>query len=140
MDAALLKNYRYHRANGGTAQGSLACARAGILLDAAIEAEVASVTWEEEQERYEDVFGFETEAERDRFYRDLESNTITGPFWCALKVEGEIVGSLGMITLGPRGTDDYYARLVAIELAMEAEDELRQALGDALDASITPLI
>lgn len=135
MDAALIKNYRYHRANGGTAQGSLACARAGILLDAAIDAEVAEVTWEYEQERYEDVFGFESDAERERFYRDLESNTITGPYYCTLRVESEIVGSLGMITLGPRGTDDYYARLVAIELAMEAETDLRQAIGDHRDCA-----
>ena len=140
MDRQIEKRYRMHRENGGTAKASLHCARIGVLLDEAIDADVAAVTWEYEEERYEDVFGFEDDAERERFYRDLESNTITGPFWCALRINGEVVESLGMITLGPRGTEDYYAKLVEVELAIEAEDDLRQALGDARDASITPLI
>jgi len=133
MNATLLRHYRYHRANGGTAQGSLDCARTRMLLDEALDLGVAEIRWEYEQERYEDVFGFEDEAERDRFYRDLESNAITGPFWAALTVEGETVASLGMIMLGPRELDDYYAKLTEVELAGEAEDEIRQALGDARD-------
>jgi len=133
MNATLLRHYRYHRANGGTARGSLDCARLRMLLDEATDLGVAEIRWEYEQERYEDVFGFEDEAERARFYRDLESNTITGPFWVGLFVEGEHVASCGMITLGPRELDDYYAKLTEVELAGEAEDELRQAVGDALD-------
>jgi hypothetical protein len=140
MNTDTLKRYRMHRANGGTAQASLDCARIGVLLDAAIEADVASIAWEYEEERYEDVVGFENEREREQFYRDIESNTITGPFYCTLRIDGDVVASLGMVTLGPKEIDDYYAKLVEVELAMESEDELRQALGDALDACIAPLI
>jgi|SRR5215472_484160 len=140
MDAETLRQYRYHRANGGTAKGSLDCARTRILLDRAVETGAVEIVWEYEEERYEDVFGFEDDAERDRFYRDLESNTITGPFYCALRIEGETIASLGMVTLGPRETDDYYAKLVEVELAMDADDDIRQALGDRLDTleGITP--
>lgn len=149
MNRDLLREYRYHRANGGTAQGSLDCARTRLLLDEAIDEGVAEIVWEPEQERYEDVFGFEDDAERDRFYRDLESGAITGPYWCALYVSdafgelephapGDIVASVGMITLGPRDiSGDYYARLTEVELAGEAEDELRQAIGDARDREMS---
>ena len=123
MDGSTLREYRYHRANGGTAAASLHCARARLLLDRATDLGVASVDWEYEQERYEDVFGFESDAERDRFYRDLESNTITGPFYCALRVGGEVVASLGMVTLGPRETEDYNAKLREVEVAMDADED-----------------
>jgi hypothetical protein len=134
MDSQILREYRYHRANGGTARGSLACARARRLLDRAVDLEIGEVRWEDELESYEDVFGFGDDTERKQFYEDLESNTITGPFWCALFVNGENVASLGMTMLGPRETDDYYAKLVEVELAMDAENDLRQAIGDELDS------
>ena len=140
IDTATLELYRFHRENGGTAQGSLNCARARLLLDKAIDLGIAEITWEYEQERYEDVFGFESEDEREQFYSDLESNRITGPFYCVLTIAGEHRGSLGMIMLGPRELDDYYAKLVEVELAMDVEDDLRQAIGDALDAEQPSLL
>jgi|SRR5215469_5124468 len=140
MDAETLRQYRYHRANGGTAEGSLACARTRILLDRAIDENVAEIRWDYEEERYEDVFGFEDDAERKWFYDGIENGSITGPFYAVLRIEGETVASLGMVTLGPRYFEDYYAKLIEVELAAEVEDDLRQALGDALDArqGITP--
>ena len=138
MNNKIATAYRYHRANGGTASGSLYCARLGVLLDEATDAGVVEVKWEYEQESYEDVFGFESDDERKQWYRDIENGTITGPYWVAMSVEGETLASLGMVTLGPRDIDgDYYARLVTIELAAEIEDEIRQALGDVRDARIT---
>src|SRR5215469_4942200 len=78
MDAETLRQYRYHRANGGTAEGSLACARTRILLDRAIDENVAEIRWDYEEERYEDVFGFEDDAERKWFYDGIENGSITG--------------------------------------------------------------
>lgn len=48
----------------------------------------------------------------------------------------EHLASLWGIVVGPRGTDDPYCRVVQAELALEIEDELRQAVGDALDARL----
>lgn len=140
MDASILKSYRWFRANGGTAKGSLYCARIEALLAEAVDEDIARVEWDYEQERYEDVFGFESDAERKRWYRDIEENRITGPYSVALYVEGELVASLGMVTLGPGDiSGDPYTREVLVDLASEAQDEIRQALGDARDAEIEPL-
>lgn len=114
---------------GRSAEGALSLARAEVLLEQAIELEIATVKWEDDDEPYEHC-GFSDEQIAEKF----ESNEWTGPLGCVVQV-GDDIASLWGIVVGPRGTNDPYCRVVAAELAMEVEDELRQAIGDALDAA-----
>lgn len=119
---------------GERAKGAIALARAEQLLERAIGLGVASCEWVDDCEPYDpgDVDSPEDVA------RWFESGAWTGPFGCVLNV-GDAGASLWGIVVGSRGTDDPYCRVVAAELACEVEDDLRQAIGDALDARLEVL-
>lgn len=133
---------------GERARGAIQLARAEQLLERAVELEVASVEWVDDQEPY-DPGDSATAEEAERYFGE---NTWTGPFGCIVRVLEEAgesedgleyldrvsaaEASLWSIVVGPRGTDDPYCRVVTAELALELEDELRQAVGDALDARL----
>jgi hypothetical protein len=142
MDAQTLKAFRFMREHAGyvvglRAESALQLARAEALLARAKDAGVASVEWVDDDEPYDtDVFTDEEIAAK------FESNEWTGPFGCVLKIgdarasidEPESWASLWGIVVGQAGIGDPYCRVVEAELALEVEDNLRQALGDALDA------
>lgn len=131
------RRYRFFKEHAGyvvgeRAKGAIALMRAETLLEDCTAWDVARIEWEYDDFPYEhDAFTDDEIAEK------FNSNEWTGPFTCLLYVGDEIVGALGGIVVGPRGTDDPYCRVVEAELADEAEDELRQALGDARDGRIT---
>jgi hypothetical protein len=129
--------YRWFKQHAGyrvghCAEDAIALMRAETLLDDAEHWDLAHVEWQYDAEPYE--HGVFTDAE---VAAKFESNEWTGPYAALLYVGGDVVGALGGITLGPQDLNDPYARVVAAELALEAEDEIRQALGDLLDARIT---
>lgn len=134
----------------GRAACALSLARAEALLERAVALEVASVEWVDDDAPYDpgDVDSPEDVA------RWFESGRWTGPFGCVVATHAQpedfgerfrvwdpdrrrepiATESLWGIVVGSRGTDDPYCRVVAAELASELEDDLRQAIGDALDA------
>jgi hypothetical protein len=122
---ALRPAWRFFLENGGysTPPGRAACAlesaRSEALLTEAIDADVCTVEWHNDPEP------------------DFETREWTGPYayGCVLEVNGEHVASLWGIVLGSRDLQDPYRRVVEAELASEASDELRQAIGDARDAA-----
>jgi hypothetical protein len=121
---------------GESAIGAIALARAEELLERAIDLGVARVEWVDDDEPYDynpRGRGFE-DADAEDAARRFDSNEWTGPFGCVVDIAGETGASLWGIVVGPRGTNDPYCRVVAAELASEIEDDLRQAIGDALDA------
>lgn len=135
IEQDLRKRYAFMREWAGgivgeNARCALELARAEQLLDRAIDAGVAAVLWEDEVDwSYGDLGDVYTE---DEMRAKFQSNEWTGPAWCAIKVGHEVEASLGMIVLGPRGTDDPYARVVAAELASGIADQLRRTL-DAIE-------
>jgi hypothetical protein len=134
MTGELIARYRFMREHAGWRVGhksedALALARAEATLEQAVDAGAARIVWEDDDLPYE--HGFMSDEE---IAAKFESNEWTGPFVCLLYVDDEVVESLGGIVVGQWGTNDPYCRVVAAELASEAEDEIRQALGDALDA------
>lgn len=138
MDTNTLKAWRFFREHAGgwvghNAETALALARAEALLEDAEDAGVATVEWVYDPEPYE--HGFYTNEQVRAFF---DSNEWTGPFGCTLQVNGEGVEALWGIVVGPRGIDDPYCRVIQAELAVNAEDEIRQALGDARDATLGP--
>lgn len=145
------KAYGFFREHAGyvvgeNARGALALARAEELLEQAVALEVASVEWVDDDEPYDynpRGRGFE-QADAEDAARRFASNEWTGPFGCIVKA-GEQQASLWGIVLGRGGTwwpesphtianGDPYGRVIIAELASELEDDLRQAIGDALDA------
>lgn len=131
---------------GERARCAIQLARAEQLLERAVALGVASVEWLDDQEPY-DPGDSATAEEAERYFGE---NTWTGPFGCVVQCgelyeyavssgresQREHLASLWSIVVGPRGTDDLYCRVVVAELACELEDELRQAVGDALDARL----
>lgn len=71
----------------------------------------------------------------DEIASKFDSNEWTGPYGCVVSIGGSHVASLWGIVLDSRGTRDPYARVVVAELADEAEDQLRAALGAAQDGA-----
>jgi hypothetical protein len=128
----------------GRAASALALARAEVLLEQAIELGIAEVEWEHDDQPYDtDCYS------DDEIAAKFESNEWTGPFGCRIGLDedkyaaslwGIVLDSRGVSTGLPGSADDPYARVVRAELADELEDDLRQAIGDALDAAVTPLI
>jgi len=129
----LLRSYRFHHEYGGYIVGqsaicALRAARAELLLDEARAAGVASIDWNIDDEPYEHgCFSDEEIAAK------FDSNEWTGPFWASLYIHDNVEASLAGIVVGPKGTDDPYCRVIEAELALEVEDDLRQALGDHYD-------
>lgn len=134
------KAYAFFRGQGMPASSALNLTRAESLLERAQDLGVASVEWVDDDESY-DPGDFVTEEEaREKF----DSNEWTGPFGCVVRVfdsveygrdrAGDNLQSLWGIVVGPRGTADPYCRVIVAELACELEDDLRQVIGDALDA------
>jgi hypothetical protein len=151
MTTPLRSAFRFMLAHGGYivgehAKSALDLARAELLLGRAIDAGAASVEWVDDQEPYDPGDVCTQEEARKRF----DSNEWTGPFGCIVSVgeeftynttsgaetQRETTASLWGIVVSHRGTNDPYCRVVAAELALEVEDDLRQALGDALDARL----
>jgi hypothetical protein len=133
MTNELIARYRFMREHAGgwvghNAEQALALARAEATLEQAVDAGAARIDWEDDDLPYDHGF-FSDEEVAAKF----ESNEWTGPFVCLLYVDDEVVASLSGIVVGQWGTNDPYCRVVAAELASEAEDEIRQALGDARD-------
>lgn len=136
----------------GRAVCALELARAEQLLTDAIAGDAASIEWIYDEEPYDQGDSCTDDEARAKF----ESNEWVGPFGCIVKVYAEPAehvdtlayldrvadaeASLFGIVVGPRGTDDSYCRVVAAELASELLDELRQAIGDALDAATCSLV
>ena len=140
MDADLLRRYRFHREhNGGwvghDAEVALRAARVEILLDEAIDLGLAEVAWEWDDEPYDCG-----DDDPEWVARQFESNAWTGPFGCVLTLNGEVLTSVWGVVVGPRGTDDPYCRVTVSDLALEIEDDLRQAIGDHLDAEQPSLL
>jgi len=118
----LREAFRFHLEHGGyctppgRAQCALDAARAELALRAAVNAGRAIVDWDDDDISIADM----ADA--------LESGEIEGPFVCMIYVGGEVVASLGGITLLPsdfgfsraRG----YGRVIEAELALEAIDDL----------------
>lgn len=121
---------------GRRAEGALQLARAEALLAEAVDLELASVEWEADDLPWDEGTEISAEEASERF----ASGEWTGPFYCRVMVGddelGDDVRSLGGIVLGSAGTGDPYARVVEAELASELVDELRQAIGDELDADL----
>lgn len=113
----------------GLAACALTAARAEKLLETACELDVATVTWEYDDEPYD--HGMMPE---DEIARKFDSGEWTGPYGCVVTVDSVAVASLWGIVLGRDDTRDPYRRVVESELASECEDELRQAIGDHEDA------
>lgn len=139
MSSVDRKTFRFFLENAGYASppGRAACAldlaRAEVLLQRAVDLGLARVDWTEEEGWSWGDLGdvFNEDAMRAKF----DSNEWTGPYCAAIHLGAErYAASLGMIVLGQWGTGDPYARVVAAELACELADDLRQAIGDALDA------
>ncbi len=135
VDPQLLASYRFMRANAGyvvgeNAKGALDLARAEQLLERAVDLEVASLTWEWDDDPYDagDLSDEEAQAK-------FDSNEWTGPFGCIVQTD-DAVASLWSIVVGQRGTNDPYCRVVAAELALELADDLRQSIGDYLDEHV----
>lgn len=132
---------------GERAKGAIRLARAEQLLERAVDLGVASVEWRDDDCEPYDPGDSATAEEAARYFGE---NTWTGPFGCVVQCgelyeyavssgresQREHLASLWSIVVGPRGTDDPYCRVVVAELACELEDELRQAVGDALDARL----
>lgn len=115
---------------GRRAQGALELARAESLLHRAIDGGAARIVWEDDtfELREDDTFDM---------LQGIEDGRYVGPAVCLLYVGDDVAASLGGIVVSAptsRG-DDPYVRVVEAELASEAADDLRQALGDALDCA-----
>lgn len=141
MDKQLQSRFRLMLENAGYSvpPGRAVCAiemaRASLLLDRAVDAGVASIEWIYDDEPY-DPGDLYTEAET---AAKFESNEWTGPFGCVIYFEPNestrySVAGLWGIVVGQWGTNDPYCRVIEAGLASEIEDDLRQVLGDALDA------
>lgn len=115
----------------GRAKGAIQLARAEQLLGRALELGVASLEWVDDVVPYDQGDSCSDEQAR----RYFESNAWTGPFGCVVEVDGSPGASLWGIVVGPRGLGDPYCRVVQAELSSECEDDLRQAIGDHLDAA-----
>ncbi len=144
------KRYRFFREQGSTASSALDLARAEALLDSAREHGCAAAQWLWDDQPWDEG----TEISAEEASAKFASNEWTGPFGCVLWVADRADSldedalndsgtdpsywssntSLWGIVLGPRGTNDPYARVIVAELASEMEDDLRQAIGDAADA------
>jgi len=156
MNPELLRSYRFHREHGGGIVGqsalwALRSARAELLLAEAVDADVARVQWLYDEEPYE--HGFYSD---DEVAAKFDSNEWTGPFGCVIWIGNDLSGfdpdrdrdpaewtqntSLWGIVVGQWGTNDPYCRVVESELALDLEDDLRQAIGDARDAEQPSLI
>jgi len=133
----LYARYRFFKEHAGyivgrRAECALSLARAEALFDRADELGVARIEWEYDDEPYDPGDVCTEDEERAKF----ESNEWTGPFGCVLTIGEdpyEHVESLWGIVVGQAGIRDPYCRVVAAELALAAESELRQAIGDVLD-------
>lgn len=130
----MFKRYAFFKEHAGYVVGrraecALSLARAEVLLEQACELGLAEVEWVYDDMPYDggDVYTADEVAAK------FESNEWTGPYGCVVTVDGETVASLWGIVVGPRGTGDPYCRVVAAELADEALQDLRQAIGDKLD-------
>lgn len=131
----LRKRWRFFLDNAGSATppGRAACAlsdaRAEELLDRALSLDVATFEVVDDPEPYDpgDTVG---EEEAERLFDRGEWN---GPYGCVLNV-GDAHASLWGIVVGRAAEDDPYLRVVRAELADELLDDLRQAIGDALDS------
>lgn len=123
MNEDLRKRFRFFHENAGgivgqSAIGAIELARAELRLEEMQDnGEDVAAWWEDDPEPY-DVGTVVTEDEARALF---ESNAWTGPYGCIVRV-GETYASLWGIVLGPRGTDDPYARVVMAELASEALD------------------
>lgn len=130
-----IDRYRFFREYAGgivgeSALGALRLARVEELLSRALDLGVANVTWHNDDEPYEHGAFTADEAQA-----KFDSNEWTGPYGCVVSItENGDFASLWGIVVGPRSMDDPYCRVVVAELASELADDLRQAVGDALDA------
>lgn len=121
ISKALRDAYRVQFEAGGwsTPPGRAVCAiraaRAWLRLQDAIEAGIASVEWEDDEDyRLGDIHGMTEAEERAKF----ESGEWTGPFGCIVTYRGESSSCWG-ITLDQSGTRDPYARTMEADLASE---------------------
>lgn len=138
IDTDLYQRYLHFKQHDGwrTPPGRAACAlhsaRIERLLERAIDLGVATVEWEYDDD-YEagDIYGLDADEEIHKY----ESGEWYGPMGVTVTVADE-VASLWGITLTTDETRDPYARCVVADLASELEDELRQAIGDKLDATL----
>ncbi len=113
----------------GRAVCALELARAEALLREAVELGAASVEWVEDLEPLD--------SDDTVTIAMLDDGSLVGPAGCIVQV-GDAERSLwGIVLIAPSASgDDPYMRVVEAELASELLDELRQAVGDARDASL----
>jgi len=130
---------------GKHAKGALDLARAEQLLRRAEDLGIAAVEWVDDDLPWDEGTEISAEEASEKF----ASNEWTGPYVCLVGILAErddrpdtlsytprvydTNGAIGGIVLNSRGTNDPYARVVVAELASELADDLRQAIGDALD-------
>ena len=124
---ALLKRAQFFKAHAGgivgeAMKGAVALARAEMLLEAAKEAGIAEVKWQQD----DDV---DTSWMDKKDMEDYRSGRVEY-LGCVIEVNGEHCGSLwGIGLLG--GRSDPYARVIEAELALECEDALKAGLRKA---------
>lgn len=112
---------------GRRAEGALQLARADRLLEQAQDLGAASVEWVDDDEPYD--------TDDAAVLRGLESGRLVGPAGCVVRCGDGVASLWSIVVEAPTWCeDDPYVRVVAAELASELEDDLRQAIGDALDA------
>lgn len=85
-----------------------------------------SVTWRDEEERYEDVFGKGPDAAGYDVQAQIDSDEILC-LWGAVIHDGHTLASLGMVTV--ESMQDPYVRVVEAELLGEALHELEKTEG-----------
>lgn len=117
----------------GRAVCALDLARAEQLLNRAVELGVASIEWVDDDEPYD--------TDDAVILRGLESGRFVGPGGCVVQCGDAIASLWGIVVEAPTAMgDDPYVRVVAAELALEIEDDLRQAIGDAGDANLAEIL
>lgn len=138
MTTQLRNRYDFFRAHAGyivgeNAAGALDLARAEEVLDRAQCEGVASVEWHDDDLPWDEG----TEISADEAAAKFASNEWTGPFICIIRIGEDVVASLSGIVVGPANLNDPYCRVVAAELALELQSDLREAISDRLDTRVT---
>jgi hypothetical protein len=122
--------FQFHLTNGGysTPPGKAVCAlhaaKAELLLRDAIDADVAEIVWEWDED-YNPSDYDENEDEQ----RRLDNGSLLA-LGCILNVNGQHIASLWGIVV--ESSRDPFCRDIEAQLAIEAEDALRQAMQDRI--------